>query len=70
MSYLAGMLLIYMEPYQAFVSFANLLNNHYFKSLFSMNVNEVTRLTYNYLRDLIVGAVDPETLEDLRPLVR
>lgn len=41
MSYLAGMLLIYMEPYEAFVCFANLLNSHYFASLFSMNVNEV-----------------------------
>jgi hypothetical protein len=41
MSYLAGMLLIYMEPYEAFVSFANLLNSHYFASLFAMNVDEV-----------------------------
>lgn len=49
MSYLAGMLLIYMEPYEAFVSFANLLNSHYFTALFSMNVNEV-RATHVQIR--------------------
>jgi alpha-tubulin suppressor-like RCC1 family protein len=43
MSYLAGMLLIYMEPYEAFVSFANLLNSHYFASLFAMNVDEILK---------------------------
>jgi len=30
MSYLAGNLLLYLEPYQAFVCFANLLNSPFF----------------------------------------
>ena len=37
MSYLAGHLLLYMEPYSAFVCFANLLNSNYFLTFLKMN---------------------------------
>jgi hypothetical protein len=37
MSYLAGHLLLYMEPYAAFVCFANLLNSNYFLTFLKMN---------------------------------
>lgn len=41
MSYIAAMLLLYMDTYDAFVSLANLLNSHFFLSLFKMNLKEV-----------------------------
>mmetsp|Transcript_43359 Transcript_43359/g.102048 ORF Transcript_43359/g.102048 Transcript_43359/m.102048 type:complete len:551 (+) Transcript_43359:82-1734(+) len=41
MSYLAAMLLLSMDTFQAFVALANLLHSHYFLSFFSMDMHEV-----------------------------
>lgn len=41
MSFLAGNLLLYMDPYAAFVCFANLLNKSYFFTFLKMNVDEM-----------------------------
>lgn len=41
MSYLAAMLLLNMDVYDSFVCFANLLNSHFFLSLFRLDINEV-----------------------------
>jgi hypothetical protein len=44
MGYLAGMLLLYMDTYEAFVCLANLLNNHFFLSLFKIEIEEVNKI--------------------------
>eukprot|EP01132_Coremiostelium_polycephalum_P000879 gene879-1101_t len=44
MSYLSGLLTIYMDtPFNTFVCFANLLNNHFFLSLFRMDVKGIVK---------------------------
>jgi hypothetical protein len=41
MSHVVGMLLLHMEPAEAFICFSNLVNNHFFVSLFKMEIGEV-----------------------------
>ena len=41
MSYIAAILLLYMEPYNAFVCLANMLNNYHFISFFRMERKEI-----------------------------
>eukprot|EP01133_Synstelium_polycarpum_P008173 gene8173-9607_t len=43
MSYLAGLLCLYLDEYEAFVAFANMVNTHFFSSLFMMDVNQIVR---------------------------
>jgi len=43
MSYLAAMLLLNMDAFDAFVCFANLVNTHFFLSLFRLEINEILR---------------------------
>eukprot|EP00741_Cyanophora_paradoxa_P002005 tig00000525_g1944.t1 len=43
MSYLAAMLLLYMDSYTAFVCLANMLNQHYFLSFFRLDVAELQK---------------------------
>ena len=38
---MAGMLLLHMEAPDAFICFCNLVNNHFFVSLFKMEIGEV-----------------------------
>jgi hypothetical protein len=41
MTYIAGMLLIHMDDYEAFVCMANVISNHFFTSLFKSDIVEV-----------------------------
>eukprot|EP01012_Entosiphon_sulcatum_P006148 TRINITY_DN12874_c0_g1_i2.p1 TRINITY_DN12874_c0_g1~~TRINITY_DN12874_c0_g1_i2.p1 ORF type:complete len:370 (+),score=55.04 TRINITY_DN12874_c0_g1_i2:409-1518(+) len=41
MSYLAAVLLLYMDPYAAFVCLANMLHKYHFVSFFTMNVKQM-----------------------------
>jgi len=41
MSYLAGMLSMYLDTYETFICLANMLNTHFFVSLFRMNVKNI-----------------------------
>ncbi|EGG13947.1 hypothetical protein DFA_11708 [Cavenderia fasciculata] len=43
MSYLASSFLLHMDEFQAFVCFANLLNNRFLQSLFQLNMREVDK---------------------------
>ena len=43
MSYVAGMLLLHMDKYETFICFCNLLNSHFFMSLFKMNLVELKK---------------------------
>mmetsp|Transcript_45728 Transcript_45728/g.74593 ORF Transcript_45728/g.74593 Transcript_45728/m.74593 type:complete len:372 (-) Transcript_45728:380-1495(-) len=43
MSYLAGMLLLHMDPYSSFVALANLLNYHYFLTFFRMDMTQMRK---------------------------
>jgi len=43
MSFVAGMFLFYLEPYEAFVCFSNLLNAHFFLSLYNMDIPQILR---------------------------
>ena len=45
MSYLAAMLLLYMEPFDAFAAFANLMHYHYFLPFFRMSLPDVNLTT-------------------------
>jgi hypothetical protein len=78
MSYLAGMLLIYMEPYLAFQCFANLLSQRFLRIQFRMEVD----LIHKYIKGpapppischgarLTVGAVYDTLLQRYLPRVR
>jgi len=48
MSYIAGMLLIYMDPYAAFQCFANLLGRQFLRIQFRMEVE----LIQKYMRGM------------------
>eukprot|EP00276_Gloeochaete_wittrockiana_P001337 CAMPEP_0184672552 /NCGR_PEP_ID=MMETSP0308-20130426/86159_1 /TAXON_ID=38269 /ORGANISM="Gloeochaete witrockiana, Strain SAG 46.84" /LENGTH=339 /DNA_ID=CAMNT_0027119893 /DNA_START=123 /DNA_END=1138 /DNA_ORIENTATION=+ len=43
MSYVAAMLLLYMDPLTAFTCFSNLLNQHYFLAFFKLDLNELRK---------------------------
>ncbi|EGC37416.1 hypothetical protein DICPUDRAFT_86979 [Dictyostelium purpureum] len=43
MSYLAGILCLFMDPFESFVCFTNFLNNHYFNSLFRMDIKGIVK---------------------------
>lgn len=43
MTYIAGMLSLCQNSYDAFVSFANLLNSHFFMTLFKMEISEILK---------------------------
>jgi hypothetical protein len=42
MSYIAGMFLLYCNPYDAFMSFTNFIHQHYFFDLFKGNISDVS----------------------------
>ena len=41
MSYFGAMLMLYLDPEVAFVAMANIVNTHFFRSLFKMNIDQV-----------------------------
>jgi len=43
MTYIGGMLLLHMDVFESFVAMANVLNNHFFVSLFKLDVQELTK---------------------------
>jgi len=43
MSYLAAVLLLYNDVYTTFQCFCNLLNNHFFLSMFKMDIKQILR---------------------------
>eukprot|EP01114_Cavostelium_apophysatum_P000388 TRINITY_DN10356_c0_g1_i1.p1 TRINITY_DN10356_c0_g1~~TRINITY_DN10356_c0_g1_i1.p1 ORF type:complete len:545 (+),score=97.89 TRINITY_DN10356_c0_g1_i1:60-1694(+) len=43
MSYVAGMLLLHMDTFEAFMCLANLLNNHFFDSIFKLDTPELSK---------------------------
>jgi hypothetical protein len=56
MSFLAGNLLLYMEPYSAFVCFANMLNSNYFLTFLKMHaddMNERFKIFAGLFRDYV-----------------
>jgi len=48
MSFLAGLLLLYMDEYSAFVCLANLLNTHYFTSVCKLDLEQFGKHTRIY----------------------
>ncbi|GAM26734.1 hypothetical protein SAMD00019534_099090 [Acytostelium subglobosum LB1] len=43
MTYLGGLLCMHLEPYDCFVAFVNLVNTHFFTSLFMMDVQQIVK---------------------------
>jgi len=57
MTYLAGMLLLHMEPYDTFVCLCNLFENHFFVSLFKMDIPQIIKHIRIY--DLLLSRTIP-----------
>lgn len=65
MSYLAGMLLLYTDPYNTFVCFGNLLSNHFLISLFKMDIKQVIFIHLEAAH----RTLDPSTHQNLRLII-
>jgi len=66
MSYLAGMLLLYNDPYHTFQCFCNMLNNHFLLSLFKMEIKQILRHTKIY--ELLFSVNIPKLYEIFKEL--
>jgi len=66
MSHIGGMLLLYLEEFSAFVILANLLNSHFFKSLYKLDIPEI--LKHIRIYDLMFSANLPWLFDTFKNL--